>query len=963
MRPTPRKFLNADRWGYGLFWTWNLIFVAFMILGFVPRMLPSLLQAVSEGIVPVIFLISGIALSTVPILAVILGLTVLRRSPRKLFALGYVVEGPLMLLLAVRLFLIRQATPALTLLIVVAGLGMAAFLWHLLDSESPRGGRLGGLLRLAGLTLILLASLYISVWIFFYALPIGTQVLKWLWGILGNLPRFLHDLWSAIRDMFIYQLVWVPFYLLGLILLLFTATLFVLTPIAVPVLTVRTWWRDLRQQARQSGWVIPILLTAVIAVVCAAAFVVTNRQPQKLAFDLLEAPPTSLEQAAALRQREKDLRMGLLNAYLAPFRYISAMGEVRHISDLYEQVFRLPLKSARSVQNLYENVARPLLYDPVHPQKTLNRQDNTALTQEPQEAAQLYQRYFDKTIVEGERHTIVNAVRSTWSRDQAEAAWQAVDEREVYLVRQEVTIQEHNDWADVELYEVYQNKTYQQQEVIYYFNLPESAVITGLWLGNSPDRDKRFVYQVAPRGAAQTIYRNETHIQRDPALVEQIGPRQYRLRAFPVPPATINYDGTGAVGTPKPAQPLYLWLTYQVLADGDTWPMPHLAVRRNVYWDPKTVRLVNGAQMKTTAEAWLPDALSAVQPVSPGAHRVDLEGGDTVLVVPASQTSLPAFPANLRLAVVLDRSYSMSAHASQVSLALGQLQGIYEAGAAVDIYQTASPYRGESPTLISLRTLDRQAIIYQGGHNPAELLAQFESLRANRTYDAVLVLTDGTGYELGANPVQVPIPDAPVWMVHLGGDIPLGYDDQTLQAIQASGGGVVGDLDQALTRLSMALTPGTAGVQGDMVDGYLWSVLSTSQADAAASGVLVHNAEDGFAALAARRLILAEIQRQRGTLSELDTLDRLHALAQKYSLLTPYSSLIVLVNEQQKQQLKEEEAKTDRFQREVEAVGETTPPQPVPLTGVPEPEEWLLLGASLLVLVWYTASQRAARSG
>ena len=214
---------------------------------------------------------------------------------------------------------------------------------------------------------------------------------------------------------------------------------------------------------------------------------VTNRQPQKLAFDLLEAPPASLEQAAALRQREKDLRMGLLNAYLAPFRYISAMGEVRQISDLYEQVFRLPLKSARSVQNLYENVARPLLYDPVHPQKTLNRQDNTALTQEPQEAAQLYLRYFDKTIVEGERQTIVNAVRSTWSRDQAEAAWQAVDEREVYLVRQEVTIQEHNDWADVELYEVYQNKTYQQQEVIYYFNLPESAVITGLWLGNSPD--------------------------------------------------------------------------------------------------------------------------------------------------------------------------------------------------------------------------------------------------------------------------------------------------------------------------------------------------------------------------------------------------------------------------------------------------------------------------------------------
>jgi putative PEP-CTERM system integral membrane protein len=158
------------------------------------------------------------------------------------------------------------------------------------------------------------------------------------------------------------------------------------------------------------------------------------------------------------------------------------------------------------------------------------------LVTEQQAAADLYQRFFDQPILVGERKQIVDTVRSTSNVNQAELAWQAVDDREVYINRQEVSITEHGDWADVQLYEVYENVTFQRQEVVYYFSLPESAVITGLWLGNSADRSKAFEFQVVPRGAAQALYRNEIRYNRDPALVEQIGPRQYRLRAFPVEP-------------------------------------------------------------------------------------------------------------------------------------------------------------------------------------------------------------------------------------------------------------------------------------------------------------------------------------------------------------------------------------------------------------------------------------------
>jgi len=109
-----------------------------------------------------------------------------------------------------------------------------------------------------------------------------------------------------------------------------------------------------------------------------------------------------------------------------------------------------------------------------------------------------------------------------------------VDDREVHLANQEVIIQEHGDWADIELHEVYQNQTAELQEAIYYFSLPESAVITGIWLGDTADKAQADAFQVAPRGAAQAVYREQTRVQKDPALVEQIGPRQYRLRVYPV---------------------------------------------------------------------------------------------------------------------------------------------------------------------------------------------------------------------------------------------------------------------------------------------------------------------------------------------------------------------------------------------------------------------------------------------
>jgi putative PEP-CTERM system integral membrane protein len=948
---------------YGLFWSWNLVFLAFMVFGFIPVLLPNIVDAVRTGTIPLAFLFYALVLALIPLACVILGLTVLRGAPSRLFALGYVVEGPLMLILIIRFFLIRQATAGLLYPMAIVLLGMAAFLLTQLDKKSGNRRPSLEVIRLAGLTLMALAGLYAAVWLAFYAVPLGVEGLRGLGNLLSNLPQVLSNIGSGLRDTFIYSPLMVPLNVLGVILLLFTGTLLVLTPIAVPVLALRYWQRSLSGLVHRLGLLRPAVLVCVVIAASAGIFKLANRQPQGQVFDLLAKPPATQAEARALLDRSVTIRDGLLNAYLAPFRYISSQGGVTHISNIYEATFKMSAQQAFAIQRLYEGLASPLLYQPVHPPLNANSQD--PLVKEPQEAASLYQRFFDETITQGERQTIVQAVRSTWSSDQAEAAWQAVDDREVLLTRQEVTLQEHGDWADIELHEVYKNQTADLQEVVYYFNLPESAVVTGLWLGNSSDKAQAFKFQVAPRGAAQAVYREETRVYRDPALVEQIGPRQYRLRVYPVPGIKMTYDPKIARSIVGEAPELHMWLAWREMAEPAGWPMPHMALKRNVYWDNTTTRLVNGKKVNTAEALWMSESIPAAGSTTPSAHRIDLPGDQTVLALPGNQVSLPKLAASTRLAVVLDRSRSMQAYVDQVIQSLARLKDFSASGTPVDVYLTSSPYRGEEPSLISLNSLDAANILYFGGQNAAELIAQFEALRGARKYDAVLVLTDGSGYELGKSTVNIAVPDTPIWLVHVAGAVSLGYDDQTLEAIQASGGGVTDDVETALERLAVAKQPSSnnGSVVSDLLDGYLWVSLPTQQAESQLTPGTTfqkHSLEDGFAALAVRRLVLAEMQRNRGTIDQLGTLDYLHSLATSVGIVTPYSSMIVLVEADQQQLLDKLSGLEDRYQREVESLGDTTPAIATPLAfaGVPEPQEWLLMGLAAAMLAYAVLVRR-----
>ena len=233
-------------------------------------------------------------------------------------------------------------------------------------------------------------------------------------------------------------------------------------------------------------------------------------------------------------------------------------------------------------------------------------------------------------------------------------------------------------------------------------------------------------------------------------------------------------------------------------------------------------------------------------------------------------------------------------------------------------------------------------MLYFGGQSAPTCSAQFESLRGERHYDAILVLTDEGGFDL-AKVREAPLTiDAPLWMVHLGGRLPAGYDDAMLDAIEKRGGGVAVGVEDAVRGLALPGDPAE-----HVADGYRWTIEPR---------VSIPAVEQDFGALAARQFIRARMR-------SVDTADRgqldlLHGVATRAAIVSPYSSMIVLVNDAQRAALYAAEQRDDRFERETEIGKEqlTRPFNPFDLGsatafGTPEPEEWLLLciaGAILL---------------
>jgi putative PEP-CTERM system integral membrane protein len=909
--------------GFGLFWSWNVLFVSFVGFGLAPFLLPGLVSDLIRGRAPASLVVWSLVAIAVPLACTGLGLSrAYRRDPHKLLALFFAVEAPLFLVVLVRLFAVRQANAGLSTVgcAVIVAATVAFMDLHRRPAEgaigpSGRGRTIAVAAKLAGHAFSLMVAAHLALWALFYAIPAAI----WLATVLSRGSTWTGLFQSILRTS--------GLALLGLLagcgLLAFSASLLAVLPAALTWLHNRALGRAWSMAATRFGARKAAAIAAAAACALAGAYSLASRQPQPRAFALLDRTPGDDSERSRLVARTGEIRDGLVNAYLASYRYAGASGSDDHIASLYEAALGLSRETAREVQNLYGLVGWPIRYQ------------GDSFDGDRRRAQELYEAFFDEPIEAAERETIRDAATTSFDRGARETRLADVSAERVLLARQELQVEERGDWAQLELHEIYENQTDSQQEVLYYFHLPATAVLTGLWLGDSDDRTKRFPFVVAPRGAAQAVYREEVAKRRDPALLEQVGPRQYRLRVFPIPEKPR--DGA----TPR----MHLWMAWKALSEEGGWPMPRLAERRNVYWDRRTQRVLGGAAL--SKDAWLPASVPARAPLLPTRHQVTLSGGHVITATPIDlRTVLPR--RGLRAAVVVDTSRSMERRVEALRIERAWMQEALR-DAKVDLYLASAPSSGRGPERRSdALSFAPESVVWYGALTEPELLSQFEATRAATEYDAVFVLTDGGGQDLVEQQPRVPALKEALWMIHLGGELPRGYDDQTLALLSRPNSGVATTLGEAVRRYSAAAS--APGSMTDLDGGYLWS-METAQASPT---------DDPFAPLAARQLVLAMGRWTQG--DALSRMDAVQALARDQRIVTPYSSMLVLVDEVQRQRLAQLESRADRFEREIESgkVGAAGGSDLFAVSAVPEPHEWVLLALAALLLAAGSRLTRAS---
>lgn len=318
----------------------------------------------------------------------------------------------------------------------------------------------------------------------------------------------------------------------------------------------------------------------------------------------------------------------------------------------------------------------------------------------------------------------------------------------------------------------------------------------------------------------------------------------------------------------------------------------------------------------------------------------------------------------------MDSSYSM--HRIKEKLAEALLDLEQNPSCAWDVFWSDQLKNQENPTFpgaVFPYGFEQASFTFFGNQTLLNLLQQFTSSsvvkkrNSENPYEALFVLTDESGFDLEKEERKDFAFEftQPVWIIHLGEKLPVAYPDVIADLIYKNGGGVAKNMKEVLMAPSLtSRCPETKVVQLEPCftnsiynGGYAWSIGSkTNEAPTT----------DGFEDLALKQYLLHAMKNLGRTVqanepAKLALLDHLHDLAKNYEIVTPYSSMIVLVNDRQKEALKNAEKAEDRFARQNENGVEvlSKPSNPFQVSGVPEPEEWMLLicgGLGMIYLIY-----------
>jgi putative PEP-CTERM system integral membrane protein len=184
---------------YAIFWLWNLTFLMFVYFGIMPWIAVPLFQATLQGDIPAEFSLTLVTLIAIPTVSSIIGGKFFIKHPLQLIRLFYGVEAPLFVLCLLRLFVIRELTPASTQILATISICIAAFCGELFFGYASRRKNALQWVQMAAHSLMLLFGIYAGVILLFYALPLAVsflqELIKFEW--LKAFPYVFTDFWAV----------------------------------------------------------------------------------------------------------------------------------------------------------------------------------------------------------------------------------------------------------------------------------------------------------------------------------------------------------------------------------------------------------------------------------------------------------------------------------------------------------------------------------------------------------------------------------------------------------------------------------------------------------------------------------------------------------------------------------------------------------------------------------------------
>ena len=487
------------------------------------------------------------------------------------------------------------------------------------------------------------------------------------------------------------------------------------------------------------------------------------------------------------------------------------------------------------------------------------------------------------------------------------------NEKEVLLTYREITVNTEANGllANITIEEEYQNQTRQEQEIIYEFNLPDEAAFHDLKLGPNLE----FTGIVAPKGAAQKVYEQQLRQNRDPALLEQTGPNQYRLRIFPIPG---NNDFNTLQGQRQKVS-----FSYSIAQNAGAFALPHYTKESNVFVDgSSSITLSYDGQISYLKEELneLPAASEQVLDLCQNQETINS-------LVEAERTARVVFHANdpelqkiacgnveellpllkdYRVAIVYDTSSNNQDDQTLDKFAdfLSKSDDNWLNEAQLDFYkfnQVVS--QGEKITSDNFK--DLLAPIHFSKVSDFSKLGEIKA-----QHDLVVLVTsqDIDFSQLKNFPFSKPS------MVYWVSEEKLpALNMEMTSGLWQTGGGASTSIESALRNFLIKKT-----LAEKVRDNALTLNQNLSLEYTGLSGNLSSDLFSGstaFGKIANKGLLKKFVQDQdQEVVGNINQLDQLDLAARQANLVSPYSSLLALVNQQQLANLEREMARYSRFQ-------------------------------------------------